>query len=138
MDSFELRVELGKVREFARATKSANPAYLEGEDPVSPATFLMTSAFWRDEAILPWMEADEHPERILHGEQEFVFHRSPPRAGAVLVGTSRVDRQYHKEGRRAGPMTVTEVVTEFRDAGGVLVAESRSTLLRPEDTERSA
>ena len=45
-ETFEIDVERGKVREFARATLSRNPAYLDGRRPVSPATFLMTTAFW--------------------------------------------------------------------------------------------
>jgi hypothetical protein len=36
---------------------------------------------------------------------------------------------YEKEGKRGGTMRFTEVVTEFRDASGVLVAESRSTTI---------
>jgi hypothetical protein len=43
---FEIDIERGKIREFARATMSRNPAYLEGRSPVSPATYLMTTAFW--------------------------------------------------------------------------------------------
>jgi hypothetical protein len=45
---FRIVVEEGKIREFARATKSSNPAYLaDGAPPaVSPVTFLASSAFW--------------------------------------------------------------------------------------------
>jgi hypothetical protein len=38
---FHMAIELEKVREFARATKSKNPAYLTDGNPVSPATFLV-------------------------------------------------------------------------------------------------
>ncbi|MSX33149.1 MAG: dehydratase, partial [Actinobacteria bacterium] len=41
-----MQVELGKIREFARATQSANPAYLETANPVIPPTFLTTQQFW--------------------------------------------------------------------------------------------
>ncbi len=37
---FHMVVERGKIREFARATKSSNPDYLEGDHPLSPVTFL--------------------------------------------------------------------------------------------------
>ena len=47
----------------------------------------------------------------------------------MLTGVARIDRVYEKQGKRGGTMVFTEVVTEFRDAGGRLVAESRSTLI---------
>ena len=111
-------VERGKIREFARATKSSNPDYLDGEHPLSPVTFLSAAAFWQDESNSPWAgDGERNYERILHGEQEFVFFGEPPRAGAVLTGVSRIDRVYEKAGRRGGAMQFTETVTEFRDRG---------------------
>lgn len=125
---FTMNVELGKVREFARAVKSTNPAYLTGDNPVSPPTFLMASAFWsgpRNAPDLPEIDL----ARLLHGGQEFVFHGPPPKAGTKLIGTARHDRTYTKEGRRGGAMTFTETVTEYRDETGTLVAESRTVLI---------
>jgi hypothetical protein len=122
-------VERGKIREFARATKSSNPDYFEGEHPLSPVTFLSSAAFWQDASNSPWGNEPRQLERILHGEQEFVFFGEPPRAGAVLTGVSRIDKVYEKAGRRGGSMSFTETVTEFRDEAGQLVAESRSTII---------
>ena len=126
---FQMVVERGKIREFARATKSSNPEYLEGEHPLSPVTFLSASGFWQDESNSPWGDGPRNYERILHGEQEFVFFGEPPRAGAVLTGISRIDRIYEKAGRRGGAMNFTDTVTEFRDETGKLVAESRTTVI---------
>lgn len=126
---FQMVVERGKIREFARATKSSNPEYLEGEHPLSPVTFLSASGFWQDESNSPWGDGPRNYERILHGEQEFVFFGEPPRAGAILTGISRIDRIYEKAGRRGGAMNFTETVTEFRDEMGKLVAESRTTVI---------
>src|SRR5438874_685742 len=43
---YEVPVERGKIREFARAAKSENPAYY-AEDAVVPPTFLTTALlFW--------------------------------------------------------------------------------------------
>jgi hydroxyacyl-ACP dehydratase HTD2-like protein with hotdog domain len=120
-------VERGKIREFARATKSDNPDYLDDDRPLSPVTFLAASAFWQDASNSAWGNGPRNFERILHGEQEFVFFGEPPRAGDVLTGVSRIERVYEKEGRRGGTMTFTEAVTEFRDPDGKLVAESRTT-----------
>jgi hypothetical protein len=124
-------VETGKVREFARATKSRNPAYDPDvtSPPYSPATFLMAASFWQKPENDPLRDAGRNLERILHGEQEFVFYGSPPRAGAVLTGESRIERVYQKAGKRGGTMTFTDQWTEFRDSDGRLVAEVRSTTL---------
>ena len=118
--------------EFARATKSSNPDYLEGEHPLSPVTFLSVVGLLAGRVELPLgrRRRPQNYERILHGEQEFVFFGEPPRAGAVLTGVSRIDRVYEKAGRRGGAMQFTETVTEFRDEPGLLVAESRTTVDR--------
>ncbi len=127
---FRLVVEEGKVREFARAVKSANPAYTaEGPQATSPATFLASSSFLQGPAASPWGDAKLNWERILHGEQEFVFPGPPPAAGTELVAEARIDRVFEKEGKRGGTMTFVEVLTEYRDSSGAVVAESRSTVI---------
>lgn len=128
---FTMVVELGKIREFARATKSKNPAYDggPGDRAVAPATFLASSVFWMTPEANPWSGVELNWKRILHGEADFVFHGEPPRAGDVLTGQARIDKVYGKAGKRGGLMTFAEVVTEYRDAAGALVVESRSTLI---------
>jgi hypothetical protein len=127
---FRVVVEEGKVREFARAVKSANPAYVaDGPQRTSPVTFLASSAFWQGPENSPWGDARLNWARILHGEQEFVFPGPPPGAGTELTAESRIDRVYEKEGKRGGTMTFAEVVTEYRDDAGNVVAESRGTII---------
>lgn len=127
---FEMAIERGKIREFARACMSANPAYLEGRDPVIPPTFLATSAFWSPGG---GMSAGDKLgldlKRVLHGGQEVVFHGPPPRAGTELVSQTRIADVYEKEGRRGGTMTFVELVQELRDVDGNLVAEVRNTVI---------
>jgi hypothetical protein len=137
---FTMEVELGKIREFARATKSSNPEYLTAERPVSPATFLMTSAFWSGAESVPWEDVEDELDlaRLLHGGQEFVFHGEPPRAGTRLVGRARIDRSYTKEGRRGGTMRFLEIVNEFRTPDGRLVAEARATLITTSQAPETA
>lgn len=127
---FRLVVEEGKVREFARAVKSSNPVYVgQGPQATSPATFLASSTFWQGGEHSPWGDAALNWERILHGEQEFVFPGPPPAAGTELTAEARIDRVYEKAGKRGGAMTFVELVTEYRDASGAVVAESRSTII---------
>ncbi len=126
---FEMVIERGKVREFARATKSANPAYLQEETPISPATFLATSTFWQDPDSQPSGAGFTSYDRVLHGAQEYVFFGGPPRAGTTLTVQSKPGLVYEKTGRRGGVMTFHELVTEYRAETGELVAESRGTLI---------
>jgi hypothetical protein len=130
-EPFPMVIELGKIREFARATKSRNTGYdgEVGDRPLTPATFLTTAAFWQKPAHSPLSGVNVNWHRILHGEQEFVFHGEPPRAGDVLTGVARIDKVYEKAGKRGGTMTFLEQVVEFRNPDGELVAESRSTMI---------
>jgi hypothetical protein len=126
-EPFEMAIERGKVREFARATFSASPSYLDDPRPVIPPTFLATMAFWSGPGTDPWEHVRMDQTRGLHAEQEFVFHGPPPRAGTTLTARSRIDDITTKPGRRGGELTFVTMVTEFRDESGRLVAESRLT-----------
>jgi hypothetical protein len=121
---FVLDVERGKVREFARATFAAVP---DGEHPLTPPTFLTTAFHWQSDDSDPWQQVSMDPARGLHAEQDFVFHGPPPRAGDRLVGTSRIANIYEKTNRAGKTLTFVEMVTEFRDESGRLVAETTLT-----------
>ncbi len=127
-----MRVEHGKIREFARAIKDPNPVYLDAEAArsiggiVAPPTFLMTAAHWDDGRGRPDLGMDL--KRVLHGEQEFEYRR-PLRAGDMLTAQTTVERVYEKKGKRGGTMTFAVTATEFRDAAGEVVAISRSTVI---------
>lgn len=138
-ESFTMDIERGKIREFARATCSTSPSYLDDERPVIPPTFLTTSFFWQTDAASPWAAVRMDQRRGLHAEQEYIFHGPPPRAGTRLTCRSRVAEIYPKQGRRGGTLTFVVMVTEFRDASGALVAESRMTGVETEQppTEES-
>ena len=127
--TFIMDVERGKILEFARATASENPAYVEAETPVVPPTFLTTQLFWQggEADVLSMAEVDF--ARGLHAEQEYVFHGPPPRAGTRLTFSSKIADIYEKQGRRGGAMTFIVMVTEFRDDSGRVVAEARNTIV---------
>lgn len=128
-EAFDLTVERGKVREFARATKSENPEYVDDDAPVSEPTFLVSSVFWAPPGANRWGKLKLDMRRVLDGGREFVFHGPPPKAGTKLTAQSRVDEIYEKEGKRGGTMTFVVTVQEFRDEAGDLVAEMRSTAI---------
>jgi hypothetical protein len=127
---YEMVVERGKVREFARATGSTAPEYLEPTNPPIPVTFLRTAAFWRPpDAPSPMAGIKLNLARILHGEQEYVFFGPPPRAGTTLTVRSRLESVTEKEGKRGGTMRLIVTVEDFLDPDGRLVAQGRSTLI---------
>lgn len=128
-EPFQMVVERGKVREFARATMSQHPAYLEDPHPVIPPTFLTTVTFWSPPGQSVFSKVKMDLRRLLHGGQEYRFHGPPPRAGTKLTVQTRVEDIYEKEGKRGGTMTFVVTVTEFRDESGTLVAEARSTAI---------
>ncbi len=78
----------------------------------------------------PWQGDPPSFDRLVHGEQEFVFNGPPPSQGQRLEGTTKVDKVYSKTGKRGGAMNFVETVTEFRVPGSrdVLVT-MRSTLI---------
>jgi acyl dehydratase len=137
-EPFEMDLERGKVREFARATFSANPSYLDGDAPPVPATFLTTMGFWAGPGADAWAAVRMDPSRGRHAEQEFSFSGPPPRSGTRLVGRSRVAEIYTKPGRRGGDLTFAVMVTEFRDRDGELVASARLTGVETDTIDTTA
>jgi hypothetical protein len=128
--SYEVPIERGKIREFARAAKSHNPAY-DSADAVIEPTFLTTAQnFWANPgAAKPIADLGFNLARVLHGEEEYEFFGPPPRAGQVLHAETKLGDQWEKEGKRGGTMRFAKVVTEFRDEAGTLVAEQRTTII---------
>ncbi|MCU1481255.1 MAG: hypothetical protein JWQ19_2041 [Subtercola sp.] len=125
-ESWEVPIERGKIREFAAAMQSSHPAY-QGAGAVVPPTFLVTGRQWAPDGVALAHGFDR--SRLLHGGQEFVFYGPPPHAGDLLYASERIAERYEKQGKKGGTMRFLVIVTDFRDADGDVVAESRSTLI---------
>jgi hypothetical protein len=135
---FELPVERGKVREFALAVGEDNPVFFDPQaarlrglpDVVAPPTFT-TTQIWqvsraeREERLGVRLDY----ERVLHGEQEFVYRRLPV-AGEVLKGTMRIAQDFTKRGRRGGEMRFVTYESRFTDADGEEVLTAHYTLIQ--------
>jgi hypothetical protein len=105
--------------------QTTDPSY-DGPEAVMPPTFPITAWRWAPEG---GRAAHGIPRaRLLHGEQEFIFHGAPPRAGVALEVSERVVDRYEKAGKRGGTMEFVVVSTEFR-RDGELVVEMRSTFI---------
>jgi hypothetical protein len=130
-EPFELVVERGKVMEFARATHAEDASFYEPAEPVTPPTFLATTAHWsRNELAL--LDDVGDARRRLHGEQEFEFFGPPPRAGTRLRALPRIDAAYERDGRRGGRLRFYVLATDFTDDRDRLVAVARMTVVETE------
>ncbi len=157
-------IEAGHIMMFARSIGDANPIYHDAEyakttEPgsvIAPPTFVQASAqFDPDYGLRPkigkeWFGSAKGPTGItrkpegggggggggggLHAEQHYEYHRHP-RAGEVLVATTRPGETWEKQGRRGGLLRFSESITEYRDENGELVVTARSVGVR---TERPA
>jgi hypothetical protein len=135
---FDLPVERGKVREFALAVGEDNPVFLQPDearrhgfpDILAPPTFSVTQ-IWQvpREEREARLGANLDYERVLHGEQEFVYRRLPV-AGEVLKGRMRISKDFTKEGRRGGSMRFVTYESIFTDADGEEVLTAYYTLIQ--------
>lgn len=133
--AYKVRVERGPVSYFAAAVQDDNPIYRDpkaagdaGFDAIpAPPTFSFAMQHMGrfDEEQPPDPSAGQNPMHsvmgdlfsegalILHGEQEFDYHR-PIQVGDSLVGEGKILDVYEKESSSA-VMTFVVVETTWRD-----------------------
>jgi hypothetical protein len=129
----QVRIEQGPVRVFATACKDGSAVYAGDGAPVPP-TFPFVMPYWGSHgqggaAGLPIEKLRGPGRMILHGEQEFVYHRWP-RVGDVLEGTGRISDVYEKQRSNGGAMEFYVTDTDWHDAAsGEPVVTTRFTLI---------
>ena len=133
-----LRVEAGKVAEFARATGADDPVYYDetaarerGHDRIpAPPTFTRTGYFERyrtdDTGSSFGFDLGFDPEGTVHGEQEYDFER-PVYVGDVLSGVTTLADVYQRTGSDDRTLTFAVLETVYRDADGDRVVTERRT-----------
>jgi N-terminal half of MaoC dehydratase len=126
-----ITIEQGPVRAFATSLKD-DPARYTGEDADTPPTWPFVMSYWGSmgtggAAGLPIEKLRGPGRMILHGEEEFEYHRSP-RVGETLTGTGVISDVYEKDSSSA---TMEFYVREmdWRDAAGEPVVTERFTLI---------
>ncbi len=67
----------------------------------------------------------------LHAEQHFEYHRHI-KPGDVLSAQTKPGKTWEKESKRAGKLTFSESVTEYRDQNGELVITATGVGVRTE------
>ena len=126
------RIEQGPVRAFAAAVKD-DPGHFTGPDAPVPPTFPFVMSYWGSmgtggAAGLPIEKLRGPGRMILHGEQEFVYHRQP-KVGDVLEGTARISDVYEKDSSSA-LMEFYVQETSWKDAStGEPVCDVKFTLI---------
>ncbi|MEM7124435.1 MAG: MaoC family dehydratase N-terminal domain-containing protein [Pseudomonadota bacterium] len=130
--TFDVPVERGAVRAFARSVYAPWSVYLDDERAVIPPTFLTTANVnWGYTLERPRgtvLEELDHDLSVpLHAEETYLFHGTPPRVDDRLTARACLESLTEKPRKRGGGLTFLVLLTEFRDSDGVLVAEARST-----------
>ena len=96
---WELAVERGKIAEFAEAMLCDDPSY-RGPVAIIPPTFLTTAGRWAPAGVRVDVGFDR--KRLLHGEQEYIFHAATAGAGDVLTAQERSRRPVLETGQARG------------------------------------
>jgi acyl dehydratase len=131
-----LLVTRSRLRAFARATGQADPLYTDVDvakqaghrDLPVPPTFFFGIELEAPDPFEPLTALGIDLRTVLHGEQEFSYHRMAY-AGDELTARSRFTDQYEKKG---GALKFLVKETAVTDQDGSLVATLRSTtVIRP-------
>jgi hypothetical protein len=139
--AWRVTVERAPIANFARVLKDTNPVLA---DTPAPPTFSFVMAYWGaypgDQPADPsggtnpmhriMGELHAKGALVLHGEQEFVYHR-PIVSGDVLDGEQSITDMYEKE-TDAATMTFVVMETNWTDAksGDPVVTERFNLIAR--------
>ncbi len=153
-------IEAGHIMMFARSIGDANQIYYDADhaagtevgDIIAPPTFVQASAQHDPDYRLrpkigePWLGSGAKPTGIdpdaksdssggiasgLHAEQHYEYHRHI-NPGDVLTATVKPGEQWEKHSKRAGLLSFSETITEYRDQNGELVITARAVGVRTE------
>ena len=135
LPAFDVRVEAGRLRFFAKATGQTDPLYVDEEAAraaglpglLVPPTFLFCLEMDAPDpaAIRNLLGMDYR--RLLHGEQQFTYH-APAHAGDMLRFEQRIEDIYDKKG---GALEFVVRRTQVHNQRDARVAELRTvTVLR--------
>ncbi len=117
-----------KIREFARAVQDVHPTHWDDTAAaaighptlLAPLTFASSVATFAQRAMFREATGGYEPSRLLHVEQELLFHR-PVRAGDRLTWDLAVDSHRAVDG---GDLIVVTTIISDRDTGPVQTAHT--------------
>jgi acyl dehydratase len=120
-----------KIREFATAVGETDRVYHDIDaakeagyaEQIAPATFATVLHLRAIPAVLTDPDLRLDYSRVVHGEQEFEYHRVIM-AGDVLTATQRIaDISFR------GPLEFLRIETTITDEAGEVVVVARATLI---------
>lgn len=126
---YDVEIERGRIRQFAKSIYAFDPAYLEAERPVVPPTFLIMSGHHygyilaRAPKDSAFGRIDEDFRTCADGGEEFVFHAPLPRAGDRLTASTVMHDFKQRQGRRGGRLRIYVTRTAFHAPDGTHVAD---------------
>lgn len=135
----EMKIEAGKIAEFARALHMDDPECYDKDAATEaglatipvPLTFLRTSVFSRyrpsDLDRDPVFDLGFDEGREIHGEHRFEFER-PVHVGDTLSGVATLDDVYQRE-TDSGTLTFAVQRIEYYDTDDDLVATEWMTVI---------
>jgi len=146
-------IEATHIMMFARSIGDENPVYHDAEKAkqsevggiIAPPTFAAAVAQFDPDASRPrpgvkWFGSGKGPTGIdgpapsaggLNAERHFEYFR-PLRPGEVLTAENKPGTTWERQSKRAGKLSFSDRITEFRDAAGELVMSVRSVTVRTE------
>jgi acyl dehydratase len=134
VDEVELAVERGKIREFARATLTADPVHVDQASALAAgfaglaatATYSVGVAHYRDQDA--FVESlGMSISRVVVGSVSWRYLRVLIE-GDVLTATRVVESDEQREGK-SGPMRFVTLGTRFVDQNGELALAQREVLI---------
>jgi hypothetical protein len=131
LGSTTVKIESGPVKAFAKAITDADAGY-QADGAIVPPTFPFVWGYWGTidggSTGLPIDKLRGKGRMILHGEQEFDWHRNA-HVGDVLEGTARISDVYEKDTSSA-LMEFYVLETSWKDASsGEPVVDVKFTLI---------
>lgn len=134
LDTVDIAVERGKVREFARATGAADPVHVDAAAAESAGFVAIPATLTH--SVVTGHQRDQRAfvtalglalERIVVGSVSWEYAR-PLAVGDELRAERRVESDVTKDGR-SGPMRIIGLVTTFTDTAGQVALTQRETLI---------
>ncbi len=139
---YEVDIERGKIREFARAMAAPLPEFMQDRRAVVPATFFVSVPYsWGYSLERPRgtvFQTIEHDLSVsLHAQESFRFFGPPPRAGDRLIAYPKLESVTEKHGKAGGKLTFLTMLTDYRNEAGKTRVEQRSVSVTTGETPGS-
>ncbi|GAC84665.1 hypothetical protein GP2_024_00920 [Gordonia paraffinivorans NBRC 108238] len=135
LDVVSFEVEAGKIREFARATQTADPVHTDPQAAAeagftavaaTPTHVVVAGHHRNQQEFVRALGMDI--KRIVVGSVSWDYAR-PLVAGDQLTGTRRVVSDERKDGKRGGTMRLVTLETVWADPAGQAAVTQREVLI---------